>query len=113
MVSTITLAQVISALVGTVLPIAVALVTARVASPGVKAVTLLVLAAVTSFLSEWLVALNSTLEFDASQAGFGVLLTFVAAVAAHFGLWSPVRVSGSQGAVQRNVPAGLGGRHAG
>jgi len=111
MVSTITLAQVISALVGTLLPIAVALVTARVASPGVKAVALLVLSAITSFLSEWLTALNTSLAFDASQAGFGVLLTFVAAVAAHFGFWSPVRVSGREGTVAQAVPAGLGGRH--
>lgn len=112
MVSTITLAQVISALVGTVLPIAVALVTSRVASPGLKAVTLLVLAAITSFLSEWLTALNTALAFDASQAGFGVLLTFVAAVAAHFGLWKPAAVTGSDGAVARALPAGVGGRHA-
>ncbi len=109
MVSTITLAQVISALVGTVLPILVALVTSRVASGAVKAVALLVLAAVTSFLSEWLVALNDGTAFDASQAGFGVLLTFVAAVAFHFGLWKPADVTGSNGSAAK---LGVGGRHA-
>lgn len=97
MATTITLAQVISALVGTILPILVAVVTRAAASPGAKAVVLLALSAVSSFLSEWLTALNGGDAFDASQAGFGVLLTFVAAVAAHFGLWKPASVTGSEG----------------
>jgi hypothetical protein len=112
MVSTITLAQGISALVGTLLPILVALVTARVASGAVKAVVLLLLSAVSSFLSEWLVALNSAATFDFSQAAYGVLLTFVVAVAGHFGFWKPADVTGSEGSVQRSVSGGVGGRHA-
>lgn len=100
---TITLAQLISAVVGVLLPIVVAVVTDRVARPGVKAVVLLALAAVTSFLTEWLVALNSAATFDWSQAGFGVLLTFVVAVAMHLGLWRNVGASGAASPV-----AGIG-----
>jgi hypothetical protein len=101
---TITLAQLISAAVGTVLPILVAVVTDRVASGAVKAITLLVLAALSSFLSEWLVALNAGGPFDAAQAGFGVLLTFVVAVAGHFGFWKPAAVTGSGGVAARVGP---------
>jgi len=100
---TLTLAQLISAVVGTLLPILVAIVTDRVARPGVKAVTLLALAAVSSFLSAWLVALNGGQAFDWSQAGFGVLLTFVVAVAMHLGLWRNVGASGASSPV-----AGIG-----
>jgi hypothetical protein len=99
----ITLAQLLTSLVGVVLPIIVAIVTDRVASGGVKAVVLLLLAALSSFLTEWLTALNASASFDFAQAGYGVLMTFVVAVAAHFGLWKPAAVTGEQGAA-----AGIG-----
>lgn len=98
---TITLAQLISTLIGVVLPILVALVTDRIASGGVKAVTLLALAAVTSYLSAWLVALNGGAPFDWSQAAFGVLTTFTIAVAAHLGLWRSVGLTGIDGAAAK------------
>jgi hypothetical protein len=100
---TITLAQLISLVVGTLLPILVALVTDRAASGGAKAITLLALSAVTSFLSAWLVALNTAADFDWSQAAFGVLVTFIVAVASHFGFWKPVGASGAASPV-----AGIG-----
>jgi hypothetical protein len=98
---TITLAQLISLVVGTLLPILVALITDRAASGAAKAITLLALAAVSSFLSAWLVALTGGAAFDFAQAAFGALTTFVVAVASHFGLWKPVGASGSQGPVAR------------
>lgn len=100
----ITLAQLISLLVGTLLPILVAVVTDRAASGAAKAVALLGLAAVSSFLSEWLVALNSAETFDFAQAAFGVLTTFIVAVAVHFGFWKPVGASGSDGALAKIGP---------
>jgi hypothetical protein len=101
---TITLAQLISATVGTLLPILVAVVTDRVAQGATKALVLLLLAAVSSFLSAWLVALNAGVPFDFAQAAFGVLLTFVVAVATHFGFWKPVRVTGEEGAAAKIGP---------
>jgi hypothetical protein len=92
---TITLAQLITTLVGTLLPILVAVITDRAASGAAKAITLLALAAVSSFLSAWLVALNGGAPFDFAQAAYGVLITFVVAVATHFGLWKPAGASGS------------------
>jgi hypothetical protein len=98
---TITLAQLISLVVGTLLPIVVALVTDRAASGAAKALTLLALSAVSSFLSAWLVALNTGYAFDWSQTAFGVLVTFIVAVATHFGLWKPVGASGSDSPVAK------------
>lgn len=98
---TITLAQLISLLVGTLLPILVALITDRAASGAVKAVTLLALSAVSAFLSAWLVALNTAAAFDWSQTLFSVLVTFIVAVAMHFGLWKPAGASGSDGPVAK------------
>ncbi len=98
---TITLAQLISAVVGTLLPILVAVITDRVASGAVKAVVLLALAALSSFLTEWLVALQTAATFDFAQAAFGVLLTFVVAVAGHFGFWKPANITGASGSAAR------------
>lgn len=98
---TVTLAQLISMIVGTLLPILVAVITDRAASGATKAVTLLALAALSSFLSAWLVALNTGGAFDWSQAAFGVLVTFVVAVATHFGLWKPANVTGSSSPTSR------------
>jgi len=98
---TITLAQLISLLVGTLLPILVALITDRAWPGAAKAITLLVLSAVSSFLSAWLVAINAGVAFDFSQAAFGVLTTFIVAVAMHFGLWKPAGASGSASPVAK------------
>ena len=101
---TVTVAQLISSLVGIVLPILVAVITDRAASGAVKSVALLALAAVSSFLSAWLVALNGGAPFDWSQAAFGVLTTFVIAVAMHFGLWRGIGASGSASPVAKLGP---------
>ena len=101
---TITLAQLISLLVGTVLPVVVAIITNRVADGATKALALLALSALTSFLTEWLVALNGAEPFDFSQAAFGVLTTFIVAVATHFGFWKPAHVTGAEGAASKIGP---------
>jgi hypothetical protein len=112
--STISLAQWINTGVNVLLPILVALVTARLADGHVKALALLALSAASGFLASWLDALNGSTAFDWSQAGFTVVTGFVVAVAAHFGLWKPAGVTGSSGAVASAVPGGLGdsARHA-
>ena len=112
MSSSLTWVQVLSVVASVLLPIAVALVTARVADGAVKALVLLGLAAVTGLLTAWLTAINAGQPFDLLQAGFDTLVAFVIATAAHFGLWRPVNVTGSTGVVQVAVPAGVGGgRH--
>lgn len=83
-------AQIISMVVGVLLPILVGLVTKTVTSPAFKAVLLFLLAAISGFLTEFLQAGTA---FDWQQALFAWLTTFIVAVAMHFGLYSPTGIS--------------------
>ncbi|NUT90846.1 MAG: hypothetical protein HOY78_02335 [Saccharothrix sp.] len=85
----IELPQLLSFLIGTILPLLTGLVTRWNASPGVRAVVLLALSAVTSLLTEYLAALNSGTLFDVGAALLGVLATFLVGVGSHFGFWRP------------------------
>jgi hypothetical protein len=96
--TTISAAQWLNLGVNVLLPIIVAIVTRANAAGGVKAVTLLVLSALSGFLIAWLDALNHGLVFDFSQAGFTAVTGFIVAVAAHFSVWKPAGVTGSDGA---------------
>lgn len=86
--------QVASVLIGTLLPILVGLVTSRVTSSRTKALLLAGLSALTGFLTEYV---NSD-NFVWQQAFLTAVVTFVTAVAAHYGLWRP---TGASAAAQR------------
>ncbi|TFV90377.1 hypothetical protein [Blastococcus sp. CT_GayMR16] len=107
--------QLLTFAVSAVLPALVALITKRMAAPALKAVTLLFLAALTGLLSELLDALVTALPFDFGTAAANWLMAFIVAVAAHYGLLKPLKMTGSQGAIATAVPGGLGaddpGRH--
>lgn len=83
------MAQVLSLIIGTVLPLVAGLVTRWNASPGARAVTLLVLASITAFLTEWLTAMQNHVGFDIGATLLTVLGTFLVGVGIHFGLWNP------------------------
>lgn len=103
---TIDTAQIISMVVGVLLPILVGLVTKVVTSPAFKAVLLFALSAVSGFLTEFLVVGTA---FDWQQALFSWLTTFIVAVAMHFGLYSPTGISQKAQEIpltgRSNVPA--------
>lgn len=82
-------AQVLSILIGTILPLLAGLLTRSNASPGVRAVVLLVLAAISSFLTELYNAVVAGGAFDVGATLLTVLATFLVGVGVHFGLWSP------------------------
>lgn len=92
-------------LVSTVLPMVVAVVTNRLASGTVKSMVLLVLSIVTGWLTS-LYATGGTFELKA--AAVGAFVSFVTAVGSHFGLLAPAGVTGKNGAIATNAPAGLG-----
>lgn len=92
-------------LVAVVLPAAVALVTKRVASPAVKALTLVLLSAVTGVVSAIVV---DGAQLSLSVALTNVFVTFVTGVAVHYGLLKPTGVTGSDGAIARGVQGGIG-----
>ncbi|MBT2453237.1 hypothetical protein [Streptomyces sp. ISL-86] len=73
-----------------VLPVLVGLVTTRVTHPGTKAVVLLALSAVDSFIVE---LAADTPGWNASNAAVLTLVNFVVAVATHFGLWKPTGIA--------------------
>lgn len=84
--------QVVSLLVGVILPILVGIVTKHTTSGGVKAILLALLSAVSGILTEYL-ANPDTLNWAA--AGLTWLATFLVAVATYFGVWRPTGVAGS------------------
>lgn len=110
--SDITASQWLSLAINVVLPIVVALVTSRVAGGAVKALVLLVLSALASYLVAILASVDAGSPVDWSQTTFTALVGLVVAVSTHFGVWKPTGVTGSDGLVQRSVSAGIGGRHA-
>lgn len=89
--SSISTVQVVSILIGTVIPIVVALVTRSTARPGLKAVVNLGLSALSGFGTEYINSAN----FAWQQALLTTVVTFVVSVATYYGLWKPTNVAGS------------------
>lgn len=89
------------------LPMLVALVTQRVAHPGLKAGILALLTLVTTLVNE-LLANDGQGTFDVGSWLATSLAVFLGAVGMHYGLLKPVEVTGSTGAIAKATPAGLG-----
>lgn len=93
--------QWLNLLIGTLLPILVALVTKQHASPRAKALTLLFL----SVLGGALTGIRDnggSFELDVTLVNFAV--TYITAVATYYGLWKPTAVAGSGGAAAKVAP---------
>lgn len=97
--------QVLSLAIGIVLPLIAGLITRWNASPGTRAVVLLVLAAITSFLTAWLDAVTTHTALDIGATLLAVLGTFLVGVGTHFGIWAP---TGASNAV-KNTGGFIGG----
>lgn len=81
--------QVVSVLLGTLYPILVGLVTKRTTSASARAWMLAGLSAVSGFGFEFINSAN----FVWQQALLTSVVTFVTAVATHYGLWKPTNIS--------------------
>lgn len=75
------------------LPLITALVTKKMATSGLKAVTLLLLTAVSSFVSELITVLANDEYFDVGTLILKWIISFIVAVAAYFGFWNPTRIA--------------------
>ena len=92
------LAQVLSLVIGTVLPLLTGLISRQNTSAGLKAVVLLALSAVSGFLANFLDAVNTHSTFNVGSALLTVLGTFLVGTGVHFGFLKP---TGAAAAVQR------------
>lgn len=92
-----------------VLPLLVAWWTAQRASATVKSLVLVALAAVSGFLAELQAAGGDFGTFDWSISLTNAVLMFLGAVTAHFELLRRAGITGSEGAIQKSSPGGLGG----
>jgi hypothetical protein len=90
-------------LVGTVLPIVVALVTNQLASSRFKALTLLFLSALTTIGQE-IVAAG---QFEVKETILKFALLFLTSIGIHYGLLKPAGITGQNGVVQENLTKGL------
>lgn len=87
------LAQLISILVGGILPLVTGLVTKATWSGGARAVVLLVLSGATGVLTDFLGSLTGGTAFDWPTALTAAFLTFLSGVGTYFGLWKPTTVA--------------------
>lgn len=108
MVVTISTAQWLTWVINFVLPAIVAFVTARNATPGVKAVVLAVLSILTGVIVSYVHALNAGLPFDWQNTLLTIVSGYVVAIVTHTGFLKPLAVTGSDGKIQLALPGGLG-----
>lgn len=94
----------LNVVVGVLLPLLVALVTHRVAAEWLKSLILLALSVLGGLLTT--VGVDS---FHWKDFLLAFAVQFGSAVASHFGALKPLGITGSTGAIQTAIPAGLGG----
>jgi len=102
--------QWLNLLINFLLPMLVALITSRAADGWAKAVTLLILSAVSGFGLSVIEAYQAGMPPDLGVSAWNALIGLVVAIAVHFGLWKPGGITGSQGLIQTRLPGGFGGQ---
>lgn len=108
MIVVLTAATLVNLVVNTLLPMLVALVTARNAHPGLKALVLLVASIISGVLTTWLQAQHTGIPFDLAHTLLMIAEGWAVAILTHYGLLKPTKVTGSNGAIQLQLPGGLG-----
>ena len=93
--------QIVSVLVGTLIPILTALVTRSTASPGTKAVVNLGLSAIAGFGAEFIKAAGAGESFYWQGALLTTVVTFVTSVATYYGFLKPTKLAGPDSAAGR------------
>lgn len=88
------------------LAMATALVTDRLASSRTRALTLIFLSVVTAIVAGW--QENGALSFVVGDVLWTAFSLFMTGALVHFGLLKPLRVTGTDGVIQQVMPRGLG-----
>lgn len=86
-------ALILQAVITVFLPVIVGLVTKKITNSGAKAILLAVLSVVSSLLTEILNAVQAGESYDLGRGLVTALMTFVGAVALHYGLFKPTGVA--------------------
>lgn len=86
-------ALVLQAVITVILPVIVGLVTKKITNSGAKAILLALLAVISSLLTEILNATQTGTDYDLGRGLITALMTFVGAVAIHYGLLKPTGVA--------------------
>lgn len=85
--------QVLSLLVGTLLPLLVAVVTKSTTTPATKGILLAALSVVTNILTQIEASIAHHVPYNLGTALILGVGTFVVAVASQLGLWAPTKLS--------------------
>lgn len=87
--------SVLTLIVGTVMPIMVALVTTRVTSGAIKAWLLAAFTLVSTILQAILLSAQSGIPFELGAVFISAITQFIISVAIYYGLWKPTGIAGS------------------
>ncbi len=87
--------SVLTLIVGTLLPILVALVTTRVTSSAIKAWLLTAFTLISTVLQALLAATVAGIPFELGAILFAAVQQFIVSIAIYYGLWKPTGIAGS------------------
>lgn len=87
--------SVLTLIVGTLLPILVALVTTRVTSSAIKAWLLAAFTLISTVLQSLLASTVAGIPFELSAILLTAFTQFIISVAIYYGLWKPTGIAGS------------------
>jgi len=87
--------SVLTLVVGTVMPILVALVTTRITSSAAKAWLLAGLTLISTLLQALLLAAQSGIPFELGAILVSAVQQFIISVAIYYGLWKPTGIAGA------------------
>lgn len=106
--TTLQLLAVLNMVLSMVLPLVHSWVTNISAPERIKVLITALMAAVTGFITPFIAGTQSWTNFDWQLAVISIGSMFFGSVLSHYGLWKPLSVTGSDGAIQAIAPGGLG-----
>jgi len=99
----------VNLVVSFVLPLVIQLVTNSAAPEPVKAVVTLLISAIVGAITPFLTGVQTWPPSDWWAVILSAASVFLTSILAHYGLWKPVGVTGSDGSIANKVPGGIGG----
>jgi hypothetical protein len=111
--SSIQVLALVNMIVSFIIPLVLQLVTNSQAPEAFKAVFALLVAAVVGALTPFLTGVQTWPPSDWAAIFLSAGSVFLTSILAHYGLWKPVGITGSNGSIANAVPGGVGGTSGG